>query len=81
MVVVRSPNWDMAECVLEVKFDHQGTSAGKVEVRDGVLEHIVRNVSFNVGNTVIDGGATRPRQVVDHAKLARLALALNSTER
>jgi hypothetical protein len=38
-------------------------------------------VSFNVGNTVIDGGATRPGEVVDHAKLARLTLALNNTKR
>jgi hypothetical protein len=38
-------------------------------------------VSFNVGNAVIDRGATRPGEVVDHAKLARLALALNNTQR
>jgi hypothetical protein len=38
-------------------------------------------VGFNVRNAVIDGGATRPGEVVDHAKLARLALALNNTQR
>jgi hypothetical protein len=38
-------------------------------------------VTFNVWNSVIDGKATRPREVVDHAKLSRLAFTLNNTER
>jgi hypothetical protein len=41
MVVVGSPNRDVPKGILEVQFDHQGTSAGKAEVRDGPLKHII----------------------------------------
>jgi hypothetical protein len=57
---VGGPDWDVTEGALEVKLNEFQPRPGSDEVIDGMMQHIVDNVSLVVRDAVINQGPSWP---------------------
>lgn len=68
-VPVHGSDWYVAESILEIEFRQECTAAEGPYCRDSMLEPLINNGPFRVGNPVINGGTLWPGEVVDAPSL------------